>query len=235
MKKQPRNTNPTKTYAKMIAYWPTLYSNRYDAMRRVFSCAEWKNGCPVLEDTFVGRHTSKEIDRKEYLKDIAREKETRYGRDKLPGRLAQIKLRYVKACAKHEFAEKNSLLIATAIEYLGERFSYVPEFSTHSLNQIPLNELTPAWRAALIEYCEAIDSYSMNQARKNPNGYTNDVVERNVVRLEEAKKTAKEALYRLDPSRCAQEQKVFRDNELSALRHAAEKYGFTLTEIKPCQ
>lgn len=214
--------------AKMIYNWPTLYVNRLAALKEVFADgAQWnKDGSVWLmaldgasEKTVEDEEAAVAEETKFYDK-LADNEENRRGRATA---VATARLRVRERNARYAFIRENADVLAVA----AGKFDYVPRFSLHALNAIPLDRLSPAWKAALGEFAHAILCFSDRDMErcKLAHGPNVDYVSR----LEEAKVTARECLLRLYPEK---EAANARREEIERIRREAEKFGLTLTPIQ---
>lgn len=222
MAKQKKLTGVNETLTAMIANWPSLYPSRLTALRRVFTNhMNWSDGTPQSNDSIFTRDDSMDTPLDETLK----------GSDTYSPNVQILRLR--KERQTYEFTRTNAALIAAA-EY-GDfyDFEHTPSFSTYDLNSIPLEKLTPEWRAALIEFCNAIIAVTEDSVRTDPSvrHYSKDAIEKKVVQLQDAKATARECLMRLGEGK--KEEEAARNRALDELRAQAHRLGFKLERVNP--
>lgn len=211
--------NVTETLAQIIHNWPSLHTSRLCALRNIFTgdCDDWSKGHPnpwrtsaiYTYDTFE-TETPKDDGKKVTIEDALRE---------------------FKDKAEKRFVRSNAASIAMTEYGEWHDFRYVPTFSTYQLNRLSPETLSKGWREALIEFCKEILSFSEDRARRNPNGYSAESVERKVIDLKEAKATAREALNRLGLGN--EQEKKDRDTAIRNLRFEASKLGFKLEKVDP--
>jgi len=211
-----------KAVAQLIAAWPTLFSTREDALLR-YASQDWseKTGEPLRED-------SSDQDLNKTFEDFLADQIGRSGRDRsdfmkaFDNRMALVRLREQNDAL---FTRANAELIAT----LESGFSSPPRLSTFDVNRWPAN-MTPAWKAAMVELADRILEYPESKVEK----HTDSPISRGqyLAGLKEAKEAAKEILARFAPERATTAEKQERDAEILKLRDAAEKLGYSLTPMK---
>ena len=215
--------NVTETIAVIIANWPSLHTSRLCALRNIFTgdCDDWSKGYPhPARMSAIYTSDDFEAEAKDYEKTMEGRKQS-----------VTDALRHAKDRADKRFIRENAALIAFADYGEWYDFRYVPTFSTYQLNSISPETLNETWKKALIEFCKAILVFPEERARRNPNGYTTETIERKVSDLNEAKATAREALNRLGIA--DENAKRERDRAIEKLRHEAQKLGFKLEKVDP--
>ena len=219
-------TNVNAVLARYIAAWPSLCDNRHDALLWVFTNSaiqRWHKGCPVFWDDYS---SDKELTETAVRAEIA--KLTRSDQREIVYQTLRIR----REVTIHRFTRKHAAQIAEATTYK-PMFRGVPDFSVFALNRIPLNELTPAWKAALIELADAIlaarvDDYTKRMKLENLSA---DAIKHTESRFCSAQATANETLMRLCPERVESLTKHERGDKLNQLRMAAEALGMKLVPV----
>jgi hypothetical protein len=210
-----------ETLEKLISNWPSLHRSRLTALASIFTgdCDDWSKGYPNADRT-SGLYSRDEYETKEITLDASTAK-NHYNTEMLY---------HLGNRAEKTFVRENAALIART--NLGEwnEFRYVPSFSEYQLNRIPVEKLTPEWRAALIELCKEILYLREDFVHRNPRGLNAESIERKVTDLKEAQKTAQECLIRLGEG--DKEAEKARNAAIQKLRFEAEKYGFVLAKIE---
>jgi hypothetical protein len=212
-----------KAVAQLIAAWPTLFSTREDALLR-FAGQGWseKTGEPLREDS------SDQDLNKTFEQLMADQVGHRPAHDRtdfmrsFDNRMVLDRLREQNDAL---FTRANAELIAS----LEGDFKSPPRLSTYDVNRWPAN-MTPAWKAAMVELADRILEYPESKVEK----HTDSPVSRGqyLAGLKEAKEAAKEILARFAPERATQAEKQERDAAIQKLRYAAEKLGYSLTPMK---
>lgn len=220
MKNNSRFASVDKAVAQLIAAWPTLFPSRVDALLR-FAGQGWSNktGEPLFDDD-----TEKDLDKT--FEGLMAERAGSFERSAdmlaFDQRMVLDRLREQNDAL---FTRANAELIAT----LEGDFVSPPRLSTYSVNRWPAN-MTPAWKAAMVELADRILEYPESRVEK----HTDSPISRGqyLDGLKEAKEAAKEILARFAPERATQAEKQERDAAIQKLRYAAEKLGYTLTPMK---
>lgn len=212
------NVSVTATLTTIISNWPSLHTSRLSALRNIFTgdCDDWSKGYPNPH------RTSAIYSRDDFEEEVAKDTSAKSPVDHL---------RNAKYYEEKMFVRRNAALIAIADHGEWHSFCYVPTFTTYELNRISPETLNDDWRNALIEFCKEILSFPESRARKNPNGYTEETVERKVSDLKDAQATAREALNRLGIA--DEQEKRDRAEAIQKLRHEASKLGFKLEKVDP--
>lgn len=210
----------TQTVCQMIYNWPSITEGRLAALSRVFTCSgDWietpEGTYPELEDS-LGAPSAIEQEAK-YLAECKKLDRKAEPRDLLFRR---------REDAKHQFTRNNAELMAG--EDFFNRFKYPPKFSIYELNRLPLDTMEPQWKAALIEFCKAILSYSQSETLEYHRKHAEQYRIRAVSDLAEAHKTAKECLTRLGVGE--KPEIDARKVAIAELRRQAEQMGMKLVE-----
>lgn len=217
-------TSVEAVLAAMIGNWPTLMSTRNDALRHLFTNTgtEWaKEGYPLPSAAYEAS-TRNDEDEDQAATDSGQF----YKGEEKAAHEARGRLRARRHNQKIAFTRDNAALLA--IEPYSA-FSYVPTFSTYELNRLPLDKLNDDWKGALIEFCNAILDYSVDDAlRHHRSGMSPDYIERSVQELKQSHAVATECIARFGISKNKNERNV----ALEKLRAEAAKFGFNLTKIE---
>lgn len=231
MAKQIKRLSVDETVATMIRNWPSSYATRLDALRRVFTASsnDWlrgDTGMYPLPDTVLTASERDEAAEEE--KAVAQELRGR-GLDEVSAyvrsSIASTRLRLRRERAENDFRRANADLIAVE-RHAG--FTYIPSFSFHQLNNLPLGNLAPDWREALIEFCEEVQRYSEIEARHQKRDQAPEYQQRGVDELNQSKAVAAECLHRLGLGDSAAGQA--RAAEIAKLRRAAAAFGMKLVD-----
>lgn len=215
-----------RTLATMIANWPDSYRNRLSALRKVFvEGTEW-NADGTIWNTALDGPSNKIADNVDeavaesmgFYEGLPDTPENRARRQREE---ATTRLRVLHRNATVQFIRDNAELLAVA----SCRFEYVPRFPMSALNDIPLDRLTPEWKAALVEFCKAILEFTNKDLARceEKHGPSADYAPR----LAEAYATAREALARINPEFADRARR----EEIERLRSEAAKLGFKLAPL----
>ncbi|RYD66586.1 MAG: hypothetical protein EOP83_04675 [Verrucomicrobiaceae bacterium] len=209
-----------ETVTLMIHNWPSITEGRLDALSRVFTCTgDWKKtstgSYPLLGDSLG---SMSEIDaEKKYLAECSKRNRKIDNRDLVRAR---------RDDAKEQFTRDNASLLAE--ENFFNEFSSQPTFDVYRLNVLPLDTMEPQWKAALVEYCKAVLSYTDEKVLDRCRKQTADSRNRALDDLAVSQTTAKECLARLGMGEKPDEEA--RKARIADLRFQAKLLGLTLVE-----
>jgi hypothetical protein len=218
--------------AQIVSNWPSLYTTRYDALGNALT-SSW----PSWQETETGfiPRPSGIADGRDSLEDPTTERVN----DILRGRpfetlkaweQEQVYAARVSWGRRHAIEIFNREHAADIARNTSETFVSVPRFSLSDLDKIPLDRLDPAWRAALIEYCEKIERLSEDKVRDGKRDLNQEAQDRAASDLKSAKAAAKECLFRLGIADGAEIEQ--RAAEIAKLRAQAYALGLDLVERK---
>jgi hypothetical protein len=231
MPKQIKRLSVGETVATIIRNWPSSYYTRLDALRRVFTASgdnwfEGEDGMYPLPEIVLTASVRDEVAAEE--KEIA---EKLRGRDinevsaYTRSEISSIRLYHRRERARNAFNRENAELIA-AERFAG--FTYIPTFSTTDLNALPLANMAPDWREALVEFCNEIHRYTEIEARYQKRQQAPQYQQQGVDNLNRSKDVATECLHRLGQGDKADEK--VRAAAIEKLRAAAAEYGMKLVD-----
>lgn len=217
-----------ETLATMIRNWPTLYETRLDALKRCFteSWGTYQDGC-LIPESLHERSAADIMDEEEQVEKGSSKHYQKSNPAKAAAIEASDRLYARRFNAKIAFLKANADLLAIDDR---TKFSYPPSFSSYELNRVQLDKLNDEWKAAFVEFCNAILTYDEAQIDRKYSQYSEQARADKKTRLQEAKETAREGLLRAGLGQ--EHETKARNAVLEKLRYEAARLGFDLTPIK---
>lgn len=221
-----------ETLTQIISNWPGLHTTRYSALENALT-SSW----PSWQETKTGfiPRPSAIADGRDDLEDPT----TKFVGETLRGRdfekLADWEKAYVHA-QRVSWGRRHAIEVFNR-EHAGDiardttaSFVGVPRFSLSDLNDIPLDRLDPAWRAALIEFCRKIEVVTEEKVRDHNRDLNAESQDRAASDLKSAKAAAKECLFRL--GLVSDKEAAERAAVIARIRREAAAFGLELVERK---